>query len=132
MDGDPANHLTGYGCPKCGLGRNISKSEILWLDSLNIPEQYRHQNVLINRNRIIADAYNPQTNTIYEFLGDFYHGNPVKFSADDINPKLKITYGQLYQKTLDRLNMITEAGYNLVTIWENEWRALCKRHVSLV
>ena len=117
----PANHLTGYGCPTCGLGRNISNPEILWLNSLNIPKEYRHKTIKLKNTRIVADAYDPNTNTIYEFFGDFYHGNPLKFNSDDINPKLKISYGQLHEKTLRKINNIKTNGYNLMFIWESEW-----------
>ncbi len=35
--------------------------------------------------RYKADGYCSETNTIYEFHGDYWHGNPSKFSPTDIN-----------------------------------------------
>jgi hypothetical protein len=111
----PCKHLSGTGCPKCSHG--ISKPEILWLDSLNIPEEYRQQKIL----KYKVDGYDPETNTVYEFHGDFWHGNPNKFNPDDINPKTKTTYRHLYEKTLEKEQTIIANGYNLVSIWESDF-----------
>jgi len=35
-----------------------------------------------------------------------------------------LTYKELYDKTLIRDNKIKELGYNLVTIWENDWKKI--------
>lgn len=34
--------------------------------------------------------------------------------------------GDLYQKTIDRENLIKSLDYNLVVIWEDEWMELRK------
>lgn len=36
-----------------------------------------------------ADGYCKETNTIYEFHGDFWHGNPYIFKNDTFNPICK-------------------------------------------
>ena len=50
---------------------------------MNIGEYY------IPNSKYKADGYCKENNTIYEFLGDFWHGNPLisRFSSQKINPK---------------------------------------------
>jgi len=113
----PNKHLRGRGCPKCA--HIISKPETIWLDSLNIDPKYRQAKIKIGKKYIKADAYVSETNTVYEFHGKFWHGSPKYFNPNDINPKTKITYGELYKKTLDRESLIKNAGYKLIVKWED-------------
>jgi Zn finger protein HypA/HybF involved in hydrogenase expression len=122
----PRNHLAGRGCPNCGAMIFVSKAEKAWLNSLNIPSKCRQHLIIINGERFLTDAYDPQTNTIYEFHGDYWHGNPQKFPPDEINKRNGKTFGQLYQRTLSRENLLKQAGYNLITMWESEWKILQK------
>jgi len=121
----PNTHLKGCGCQKCA-NSNISKPEIDWLDKQNIPEQNRQTTIIINEKLFKVDGFIPETNTIYEFLGDFWHGNPEVFIQTDINPRNKKTYGQLYQETLDRIKTFEDNGYNVVYIWENHYNKQLK------
>ena len=73
-----------------------------------------------------VDGFCKETNTVYEFHGDYWHGNPKKYKPEDINQINYKTFGELYQKTVERDNKIRELGYNLVTIWEQEWNKLNK------
>lgn len=117
----PVHHLHGHGCAKCNLGNNVSKSEIQWLDSLNILEEYRQLAFNIGNKKIKADAFDKNTYTVYEFYGDFWHGNPNKYSAGDKNILNKKTFGELYKNTMDREELIKSAGYKIVSIWELDW-----------
>jgi len=66
------------------------------------------------------DGFDPITNTVYEFYGDYWHGNPKVFSQDD-----KIfhgeTFGCLYKKTIERELFLKNAGFKLITIWEKKF-----------
>lgn len=121
----PINHYAGSGCPKCGRG-NISQMEQDWLDSLNIPNDNKHRQVSLTLDDtvFIVDGYNKETKTIYEFWGDFWHGHPAKYDSNDLNPVLKKTFGQLYEKTEIRRKKILEHGYRLIEIWETDWKLL--------
>lgn len=63
---------------------------------------------------------------MYEFHGDFWHGNPVIYSPNKINKKNSISFGELYNRTKKREQLIKNSGYNLVVIWEDEWNKLNK------
>lgn len=112
-------HLSATaGCPKCSTW--ISKMETVWLDSLSIPDEYRQKILYIDNKKIKVDAYDPTTNTIYEFWGDYWHGNPKKYKSHNINVKNKKTFGELFAETQQKRQLIFSAGYNLVEKWETE------------
>ncbi|MGZ5485528.1 MAG: hypothetical protein ACXWFB_06425 [Nitrososphaeraceae archaeon] len=48
---------------------------------------------------------------------------PLKdvFDNDMYNESTKCTMGELYQKTLDREEKLKELGYNVVSIWEQDF-----------
>jgi len=115
-------HLKGSGCPTCSS--NSSKPEMKWLDSLNIPNDnaHRHCRIYINDSYIKPDGFDPKTNIIYEFYGDYFHGNPKIYSAETLNHKNKKKCGDLYKETIEREEMIKNAGYKIVSIWESDWK----------
>lgn len=59
---------------------------------------------------------------IYEFYGDKWHGNPQIYDPQSLCDIRKIPFGVFYQKTLEREVSIKNAGYKMITIWENDWR----------
>jgi hypothetical protein len=108
----------GNGCPYCGIG-NISKISQEWLDSLNISAENRE--VWLGKLSLRVDGFDPETKTVYEFLGDYWHGNPARFKASDINKRNKKTFGQLYEETKARILRLEEKGYKVVFIWESDF-----------
>lgn len=111
----PNDHLSGHGCPTCH--HRISKSEIKFLDYVGIC----HNNTQKYIKPYKVDGYDPKTNTIYEYLGDYYHGNPEIFDSNDYNQKCKKSYGELYQITLGKLTTLKQRGYIVKYIWETDW-----------
>jgi hypothetical protein len=119
------------GCPKC-CTNGYSKLQIEWL---NYVSEQEHINIIHAENggeyhiQNIGkvDGYCKENNTVYEFHGDFYHGNPIKYNSSDINPKTYKSYGELYDKTLKRDEMIISKDYKLVTMWEYEFLKLRKQ-----
>ena len=118
----PIKHYNGeHGCSKCVS--IISKPEAAWLNSLSIPDDEHHRQVKIKigNKTIKVDGYDPETNTVYEFHGDFWHGNPKVWNKDDINQITGTAFGELYIKTIERENLIKTNGYKLVSIWESDY-----------
>jgi len=115
------NHMDGHGCSKCS-NKNVSKIEIEWLDSLNIPLNFRQRTLIIRNKEYRVDAFDDEKNIIYEFYGDFWHGNPEKFNLNLINPILLIKYGVLYNKTIKREDFFKLNGYKVISIWENDYK----------
>ena len=73
-----------------------------------------------------ADGYDEINNTIYEYHGDFWHGNSKMYNTNDINPITKTTFGELYEKTIKREEYLRSCGYKLKVIWDSEWKIFKK------
>ena len=116
----PNSHLKGRGCPECQYS-NSSKLEKAWLDILNIDKKYRNIFTKIDGKLYKFDAYIPDTKTIYEFYGDFWHGNPRKYRDIDFNLKNNKKFSELYKQTMDREKFLKAKGYTIVSIWEDEF-----------
>jgi hypothetical protein len=114
------SHIRGSGCIKCiSL---VSKKETKWLNYMGLPDDKEHRQVHILGKKV--DGFDPINNIIYEFYGDYWHGNPKKFAATDVHPKIKKTYGELYQLTLHKNMLFENNGYTVVSIWEDEYDKL--------
>ena len=124
----PSNHFDGSGCQKCY--NNYSKSQIIWLNfmsqyyNINIQHAENEGEYMIPNKNYKADGYCIDTNTIYEYHGDYWHGNPKIYKEEDMNPTNGKTFGELYKNTLQKEKLIQELGYNLVVIWEYDWLKL--------
>lgn len=110
---NPGSHIAGKGCPKCTF--KISKPEIEFLDFLNI----KNRHVYIKPYNV--DGYDKRKKIIYEFLGDFYHGNPEIFNKNDYNKICHKTFGELFLKTIKKFKKLKHMKYKIKYIWENDW-----------
>jgi hypothetical protein len=121
-----------YGCPECEKENpkvknscvNGSKPANAWLDSLGL-ELVREFRLPEKRTRPV-DGYCIETNTIYQFHGDYYHGNPSVFDPSSFSIKHGKTFGELYEHSCRMDQEIIDFGYNLVVMWENDWTAIVK------
>lgn len=112
----PNNHLySKNGCPSCGY--NKSKTSDEWLFSLGVALEYHEKHIKVGGVSYKVDAYVPENNTVYEYFGNFWHGNPEYYNPDEINPKNKIKFGILYKNTINRIENIKNGGYNLIFKW---------------
>lgn len=94
---------------------SISKCEIAWLSLFDITHtQYL---IRVEGTCFRVDGYNASTNTIYEYLGSFWHGNPDKYPPADVHPICKCTYGELYDRTIGRIELLRAAGYSVIYVW---------------
>jgi len=101
---------------------NTSYLEIDWLDSLYIPQENRQKIIKVGETWYKVDAQDPNNTLIlYEFNGDFWHGNPEIYNANDINERTHTTFGELYNKTVQKKITLEAAGYTVISIWENDW-----------
>jgi hypothetical protein len=113
---EPGNHMQGQGCPKCT--HHISKPEIEFLNYVNVPDTEENRQKYIKPYKVDGII----GNVIYEFLGDYYHGNPQKFNKTDAHPSKKTTFGELYENTIKKLKHLKNSGYTVKYIWESDWK----------
>jgi hypothetical protein len=106
-----------------------SRKAIQWLDYIMDNENIFIQHAgnigeyKIPGTKYKVDGYCANNNTVYEFHGDCFHGNPDLFKEYD-RPhfyKNHLTAKELYDKTIERENKIKELGFNLVVMWENDF-----------
>jgi hypothetical protein len=114
----PNNHLTGYGCLRCGYEKcnNIkwSKPEQEFMDYIRVDTRIKSVGYYI------VDGI--KGNTIYEFLGDYWHGNPARYNETNENPSKNKTFGELLSETFRRFDTLKSMGYEVKYIWESEWK----------
>jgi len=113
----PNCHMRKNGCPRCAYS-NKSKQADEWLSNINNIEQEKI--IYIKENKFLVDGFNKRTNTIYEYYGDFWHGNPKLYKSNELNKRLKIKFGELYNKTIERAKILINEGYSLIYKWETD------------
>ncbi|AYV76591.1 MAG: hypothetical protein Terrestrivirus9_28 [Terrestrivirus sp.] len=131
----PKHHLNlkeKRGCRKCAV-ICYSKKSIKWLEyvanqkNVKIQHAENEGEFRIPETKYSADGYCKETNTIYEFHGTYHHGAPHIYDKNIINKMHNCTMGELYDKTCEKENTIKNLGYDLVTIWEDEWDKINKK-----
>jgi len=127
FDQNAMSHMSGYnGCKRCVP--KYSKMAIEWLNymsqKLGITIQHAENGgeILIPGTRFKADGF--YGNTVFEFNGDYWHGNPRVFPGDKLNVVNGKTMKELYEKTLERKQEIERLGYEYVEMWEFDWKQL--------
>ncbi len=125
----PSGHLRGKGCKGCSAPRGYSNLAIAWIEGYaythrlkNIRHAQKGGEVRLPGTTITVDGYHEASNTVFEFHGDIWHGNPdVCSPRSHPNPYSSLTASQLYKRTLARDAEIRRLGYRLVVIWENDY-----------
>lgn len=103
-------------CKRCqphGNSRGYSDVSIAWLDYMSrklriVIEHAEHRGEYrIPGTRYKVDGYNKRSNTVFEFLGDYWH---------------RLREPSAKKKTMQRLRQIKRMGYNVVYIWHSEYK----------
>lgn len=108
-----------YGCPSCAKYAT-SIGEKLWISRFDITDtQYR---IITDKSFVKVDGYDSKTNTIYEYLGNYWHGHPTANSSrlSGINGNNKMLFTELFRLTEDRFRLLKSLGYNILYVWEND------------
>ena len=70
-----------------------------------------------------VDGYDPTNNIVFEFLGNYWHGNLNVYPPETVNKTLGKTMGLLNEETMNRLNAIRKEGFKVEYIWEKDFLA---------
>jgi len=111
----PNKHLNGRGCQICGLKYGVMENK--WLDEIGIKKCDRQVRI----DNYIVDGVDRINNIIYEFNGDFWHGNPNIYDQNSINSVIGRKFGELYNNTLIKEKYLKSKGYDIISIWESEY-----------
>ena len=106
-----------------------SEVALEWLRSIEgrLGRKIRHHRnggeYRIPHTNLRVDGWDEETGTIYEFHGDYWHGNPDVYPEDMPHPDVKgKTMGDLYRATMEKEQLLRDMEYRVVSIWENDWR----------
>jgi hypothetical protein len=124
----PREHLKGSQCQLCS-STSISAISQVWLDSLGLDLIHEHP-IKYDKGYYTVDGYDPKTNTVYEFHGDYWHGNPKIFNGEAINVSVDKQFKVLYNNTILKEQHLKNLGYNLVTIWENDFNVKISKQIN--
>ena len=97
---------------------SISKLELEWLRGI---EEERGIRIVY---QFLGDGYHPETNTIFEFYGDIWHGNPDLYAPTDF-PCYRRPLASarlLHLETMNKEQTYRRLGFNYETIWESEFK----------
>lgn len=110
------------------IGRPIQHSHYDPVTQTVTPNEYRPPCMLTRP----CDGYDSESNTIYEFHGDIYHGHPRLWdSVDDCN-HFGQSYAKLYDKTVEKSKTLFRNGYKVVYIWESTYYKYLKNPDDLL
>jgi hypothetical protein len=129
----PKSHINEKTRAACPLCKHICTSRIAieWLNymqaSYNTLIQFngnplKHGEHRIRNSLYHADGYCEKTDTIWEFFGTWFHADIRKHHPDKINTMMNVTFGELYNRTLKKIEFCKSQGYRLVMCWELDWR----------
>lgn len=120
------------GCPNCAKS-NYSRISIEWLEEIMEREgifiqhgaNIGEKRFEVNGKRYYVDGYCEENNTIYEFHGSYYHGDPNVFDDNDRpHPFNKdVTAKELYDATIKKEQDLQSLGHNVVSMWESNFQA---------
>ena len=66
-----------------------------------------------------VDGFEPESQTVYEFLGCWFHGCPVCYKERSMKHPYKLkSMQELHDETQQRLQNLEEQGFNICCIWE--------------
>ena len=126
----PNAHLSGKGCSKCCLNlySNMAINYLNFMSkyyNIKIQHALNGGEFLIPETKYKADGYCKKSNTVYEFHGSKFHGAPSIYDPNEMT-FLGKTHKELYKKTIKKENKIKDLGYNLVVMWEHDWKKINK------
>lgn len=71
------------------------------------------------------DGFDASSRSAYEFFGCFYHGCLRCYPESDVNPAAKLSYGELYHASCEKVNALRmHYGLNVVVMWGCDWSSL--------
>jgi hypothetical protein len=103
-----------YACVNCSKSI-VSYDETVWLNENGVKDrQFKIYNFKV-------DGYDSKTNTVYEYLGQYWHGHPnMKIRHNNFNKRVGKTMDQLFEETQERFTKLNSLGYDVIYRWENE------------
>jgi G:T-mismatch repair DNA endonuclease (very short patch repair protein) len=70
------------------------------------------------------DIWFDNSNLLIEVNGDYFHANPLKYQPDYLIPLKKKTAQEIWDYDALKIKRATDAGYQILVVWESEIKTL--------
>lgn len=70
--------------------------------------------------RYALDWYDPDSKTVIEFNGDYWHANPKYYKPDWIHPVKKCTASDLWERDRKKYDYLISRGFTVCIVWESD------------
>ena len=110
--------------PEYAKTDTFSKVSIMWLNYVAKGSNIQHalnggeEKLTIDGKTYKVDGFCKETNTVHEFYGCFWHGCPNCYNPHVIDSKNQKDMGKLNDQTIEKCNIIKDAGYNHISTYE--------------
>ncbi|CAH3160600.1 unnamed protein product [Porites lobata] len=119
--------------PSCSI-----KMATEWLEwkaeemGLRIRHQMNDTEKRIGERRLPVDGFHGPSQTVFQFHGCWWHGhNCYLTKGKEMNEKRKKPMAELREETTANSKYIRDQGYNLVEMWECQWRRMKKTNSAV-
>jgi len=114
------------------------KMAIEWLEwvaykeRIHIRHQLNNTEKRIGDRKLPVDGFHAQTQTVYQFHGCYWHGHDCALNrGKDFNEKRKKPMAELREETKANTECIRSKRYNVVEMYECEWRDMRRTNRKL-
>jgi hypothetical protein len=108
----------------------LAKEWMEWVEELEgvrIQTMFNGGEKKIGTRQLPVDGFCQTTHTVYQFHGCYWHGHSCRLtSGKDHNERRNKSFAELQEETRKNSKYIKDEGYQLVEIYECEWREVKK------
>ena len=115
---DEARKRIASNCSKTFYSRSKGEEELAKFLSKNAYSITRNKGISFYNCDIVFN----NLPLIVEYFGDFWHCNPRFWSDQKFNSRIKMTAKEKWDKDAYKLKMLEAEGYNVIVVWEYDWK----------
>ncbi|CAH3180046.1 unnamed protein product, partial [Porites lobata] len=101
-------------------------------EGIHIRHQLNNTEKRIGGRKLPVDGFNAQTQTAYQFHGCYWHGHDCALNrGKEFNEKRKKPMAEIREETRANTEYIRSKGYNVVEMYECQWREMKRTNREL-
>lgn len=108
--------------PYSNRNRSNREAEFFSMISERLKEAAHNGTVRLNDGSyMFPDVITGQGHIVVEFMGNYWHANPILFPLDDQIVHHGLTAGEIRKADAERIQKLTENGVDVIVVWEREF-----------